>query len=70
MCFYQPLTPEGQRHDEQGYVDVSSQDVTIPLDNTPINKLQYIPPKIDKEGIAKTPAQWFGFCGQLRRELL
>ena len=37
--FYQRITPAGQRNDEQGYVDVSSQNVTIPLENTPINKL-------------------------------
>ena len=60
--YFQWITPAGQRYDEQGYVDISSLNLTIPLDNDPINKLRYIPPKIDKDGVEKQAAQWFGFC--------
>lgn len=53
-CDYsQCITPESHRNDEQGYADVSGLDVSVPLDSDPVNKLQYIPPKLDRDNVKK-----------------
>ena len=69
--YFQRITPEGQKYDENGFVDVSSQNVTIPLNTAPINKLKYIPEKRNKDNVVTCEEQWFGFCkGTNKKELL
>ena len=36
--------------------------LTIPLENDPINRLKYIPPKLDKDNVEIKPEPWFGYC--------
>ncbi len=40
---------------------MSCLNLTIPLQDDPINRLKYIPPKFDKDNIEIKPEQWFGF---------
>ena len=66
--FYRLLKPDGQKHEEQGYVDVSSLKINIPLDTDPINKLRYVPERTNKKGVV--PAQWFGYCKKTNKKVL
>ena len=43
--------------------------VRILLDNDPINKLHYIPPKTNKDGVVTHAAQWFGYCKRSNKKV-
>jgi len=68
--FYERINPEGQRYDEQGYVDVSSLGVKIPLDTDPVNKLRYVPQHENKNGKVTCKEQWFGFCNAKNKKVI
>src|SRR5688572_3162637 len=56
------IQPEGQKYDEQDFINFSCLNLTFPLENDPINKLKYILPKLEKDNIERKPEQWFGYC--------
>ena len=57
------IKPDGQKYEEQGYVDVSALGIKIPLEDDPINKLQYVSVKGNQS------AQWFGYCKESNKKL-
>ena len=65
------IRPAGQKYDEQGFVDVSCLNLTIPLEDDPINRLKNIPPKFDKDNIEINLEQWYGFskCSKKKEAL-
>ena len=63
------IQPEGQKYDEQGFVDVSCLNLVIPIDNDPVNKLKYIPPKLDKDNNEKAAEQWYGYCNSANKKV-
>src|SRR5688572_7667951 len=62
------IWPAGQKYDEQGFVDVSCLNLTIPLEDDPINRMKYIPPKFDKDNIKINPEQRYGFSKRSKKK--
>ena len=58
------IKPDGQKYKEQGYVDVSELKFKIPLEDDPINKLQYMAAKGNQS------AQWFGYCKESNKKVV